>query len=143
YREKTYVPGEADYAFYLEERAAILHVRSIARAALMKGGILWRLTLQMLGIQAAVDVILQGPDDYMHGMLFQGPNMPPFWDDELSESSADYICGVYRQFTGMTSQMADRSWWPKAHAAWRTSGLNVGIWSYGAEKWYQQRLQRI
>ncbi|KIJ45384.1 hypothetical protein M422DRAFT_166875 [Sphaerobolus stellatus SS14] len=34
------------------------------------------------------------------------------------------------------------SWWPKPNI-WRHSGLDVGYWSSGCEKWFQDRKERI
>ncbi|KIJ24890.1 hypothetical protein M422DRAFT_126992, partial [Sphaerobolus stellatus SS14] len=34
------------------------------------------------------------------------------------------------------------SWWPKPNI-WKHSGLDVGYWSTGCEKWFQDRKLRI
>jgi hypothetical protein len=90
-----------DYAAYLRERAAILSQPN-GHAALLQGGILWRLALQSLSPDAA----LQGPSDavtanragYSTDELEDGLAL---WDDELTVVEKDLICGLYECRTGL------------------------------------------
>jgi hypothetical protein len=89
-----------DYAAYLRERAAILSLPN-GRAALLQGGIVWRLALQSLSPDAA----LQGPSSavtagrvgYSTDELEAGLAL---WDDELTPVENNLICGVYECRTG-------------------------------------------
>jgi hypothetical protein len=54
----------------------------------------------------------------------------------------DFICGVYKVFTGSGLQVSDMSWWPK-HSAWQSSGADFGYWSAMNESWFQTRLTEI
>jgi hypothetical protein len=90
-----------DYAAYLRERAAILSQPN-GRAALLQGGILWRLALQSLSPDAA----LQGPSyavtasrvGYSTDELEAGLAL---WDDELTVVEKNLICGAYECRTGL------------------------------------------
>jgi hypothetical protein len=89
-----------DYGAYLRERTAILSQPN-GRAALLQGGILWRLALQSLSPDAA----LQGPSSavtanrvgYSTDELEEGLAL---WDDELTVVEKNLICGVYECRTG-------------------------------------------
>ncbi|KAF8580279.1 hypothetical protein K439DRAFT_1262559, partial [Ramaria rubella] len=51
------------------------------------------------------------------------------YDDEISDTEMDLICGVYRIYTGMLKQQcSEDSWWPK-HLQWATCSLNMGYWT--------------
>ena len=79
----------------------------------------------------------------LHGMqamfYHDGTN---FCDDKLTEAEMDLICGVYKVYTGLGTQCADCSWWPK-QSVWELSGLNVGYWSPDCEIWFQAHLATI
>ena len=89
-----------DYAAYLDQRDSFLHC-PYSRAALMKGGIVGRLTREALGKHADM-VIRAGPsnDVLQMGTAIQlGGDY--FWDDSLVEDEEQFICGVYKISTGM------------------------------------------
>jgi hypothetical protein len=126
------------------------------RAALLQGGILWRLSVE------AVDVgsVLAGPSsDALQGHSFTTHHGFNYCDDALTEEEVELIVGVYRIYTGTRlllrctsesqlfspgkgEQTAESSWWSKP-TAWQSSGLYTGIWTPSCEKWYQARLQGI
>lgn len=84
-----------DYAIYEDMRDRLLQSPR-GRAALMRGGIVWRLAMESLGFE---DVLL-GPDgNYTKGDLVVMDGQP-FVDDELSDHELDIICGVYRTLSG-------------------------------------------
>jgi hypothetical protein len=100
YRPIGYTPHLADYAVYRCSLARFLH-QPQARAALLKGGIVWRLAREFLDN----DVVLMGPSqNALHGMLgvfrYGDTN---FCDDELTDEEMDLICGVYKVYTGVES----------------------------------------
>ena len=43
---------------------------------------------------------------------------------------------------GKGTQDSHLSWWPK-HSVWSKSGLDIGFWTEGCEKWFQMRLDKI
>jgi len=90
-----------DYAAYLHERTAIL-AQPQGRAALLQGGIVWRLAKESLGL----DATLQGPSSAVtvHQIGYATDELESgyaLWDDELSETVTRLICGVYHCYTGM------------------------------------------
>jgi hypothetical protein len=128
-----------------------------SRAALLAGGIVWRLALEAI----CPGIALMGPSDTVahFGDVLQSPD-GPLVDDSLTEEELNLICGVYDVYTGeLTSvfmifprlilvsgprgmRTSHSSWWPK-QSTWVNSGYNVGYWTAECEKWFQWRLHRI
>ena len=96
HRPPDYVPHDCDYASYEALRDKFLQTPR-ARAAMLKGGIVWRLSWDAVGLEAA----LGGPSPEVfqtgHHLFSEGQYL---WDDELSEDELNLICGVYKVFTG-------------------------------------------
>lgn len=104
FRLSDYVFTSRDYDVYVREREALIRNPRIARAALMKGGIVWRLLVAMI---SASDV-LAGPSAaisiYNYGVAFgQSNNGRHLWDDIISDEELDQICGTYHCYTGKLS----------------------------------------
>lgn len=156
-------PGLAgDYNSYVNVRNNFLQETHACRAALLYGGIVWRIAMDALGYEYALDEVLRGPSEDcvdfggIPQYLVDGTEL---WDDALSEDELDLICGVYKDNTskfcqiicmqcldnhqiGVQHQTPDVSWWPNA-TVWSRSGLDVGYWSYDCETWYQTRRSAI
>jgi hypothetical protein len=101
YYPKDYKPGLREYRYYEELRREFCNLPR-ARAAMMRGSIIWRLALESLGIPAE-EIVRNGPSEevFTHGTsLRHSPTSSVLWDDELSEGEKDLICGVYHVFTG-------------------------------------------
>jgi hypothetical protein len=102
FRPQNYTPSQADYAIYEATRDSYLKQRH-ARAALLKGGIVWRLAIESISSSNA----LMGPSLPTAGMS-DGSQMNAiflhedgsFFDDDLTSDEMDLICGVYRIYTG-------------------------------------------
>jgi hypothetical protein len=90
-------PTIVEYAYYQDLRAQFFR-RAHSRAAFLRGGILWRLALESTG-RSVEELILDGPSyevlDCGNSILPVGSN-EELWDDNLSESETDLICGVYK-----------------------------------------------
>ncbi|KZP20278.1 hypothetical protein FIBSPDRAFT_742496 [Athelia psychrophila] len=112
------------------------------RAALMSGGIAWRICLNVLVPEDMSEVML-GPDDsgYGRGIRFNGDDEVS-WDNELSQDDTPVISGVYKIFTGSGDQTADTSWWP-TQSTWQGGSMDVGYWSAFCEEWYLKRCELI
>lgn len=97
WRSQAYKPDLVDYASYTSARNALLRLPH-ARAALLKGGILWRLAMEALEANDA----LQGPSDivYSHGCSITSSTGTRLWDDDLTQDESELICGVYKVYTG-------------------------------------------
>jgi hypothetical protein len=92
---------QRDYLAYEQHRASILS-STRGRAALLGGGITWRLAKDFL----SADAVLQGPSPaatvHRSGFMVTTSHEDcELYDDDLSELDLDLICGVYRCFTGM------------------------------------------
>jgi hypothetical protein len=97
-RRTGYVPGAADYEAYEISRDEFLRCPR-ARAALLKGGIVWRLVMEFL----EPGLVLAGPSDdaLTHGQSFRPTaGGPEYSDDDLTSDELDLICGVYQVRTG-------------------------------------------
>jgi len=127
------------YEFYEEARATVLS-RPYARAALLKGGILARLARENLDVMSAV----QGPSIDVFSLRTSRRSSDGwlYWDDDLSTSEMNLICGVYKLPTSQGVQTADMSWWPK-QSMWVGSNVDVGYWSPDNEVWFRACLSKI
>jgi hypothetical protein len=96
WRELGYKPDPVDYKAYEFKRDAFLRSPH-GRAAILTGGIVWRLAIDVLGI----DDVLRGPseDSYQFGVRHNATGLVPSCDDILSEDELDLICGVYKVYT--------------------------------------------
>jgi hypothetical protein len=102
WRKKGYQPDRLDYMEYEEQLKAFLHGRPHARAALLKGGLIWRLAKEVLG-NSMDEYSLAGPSQ---SVVEFGDSFPveaggqELADDTLSEQELDFICGLYKVYTG-------------------------------------------
>lgn len=87
----------SNYRHYEYTRDMLLQ-RRYGRAALLSGGIVWRLARELLG----VDCVLAGPsvDVYRYGSWFEYDWAGIGGDDVLSEEEEDVVCGLYKVYTG-------------------------------------------
>jgi len=99
YRPKGYTPLPCDYAAYEALRDSFLATPR-ARAALLKGGIVWRLAKEVV----PEVTVLNGPSSeaLLTGRAFRCEERY-LWDDELTEEELNLICGVYKVHTGKSS----------------------------------------
>jgi hypothetical protein len=94
-----------DYASYLRERSATLSQPN-ARAALLSGGILWRIAQEHLSIDAA----LEGPSWVVTrqrvGQSFNDvASHRTYWDDSVDEDVSNSICGLVNCYTGKLASL--------------------------------------
>ena len=151
-----YKPNSSDYAEYELIRNTFLR-EPRGRAALLMGGIVWRLAIEVLGTAPATD----GPSFHPQGLEAQSSYSGIIVDDKLSEDEVNLICGVYKIYTSSmyhfclhsftqysctenskNQQTSDSSWWPKP-IIFEKSGLYIGYWTTACEAWFQNRLQKI
>jgi hypothetical protein len=99
YRSASRVPTvQEDYTYYEDTRANFLFLPR-GRAALLQGGIVWRLAIEVLGDRAE-DVVINGPSDDVlkfGSQMCYGEN--EYWDDGLDDAEMDLICGVYKLYS--------------------------------------------
>jgi hypothetical protein len=93
-----------DYHAYEQERAALLKDPRIARAALLRGGIVWRLAVATMSF----DDVLQGPSTaatvFRRGNIFRTDDeSKDLCDDGLSQAELDVICGLHYCRNGLFS----------------------------------------
>ena len=101
-RTADYVFTFEDYRAYMQHCAALLcHPRS--RAALMKGGYIWRVSVPILSVQKVID----GPSGWSSNpdemFMASSAEMGEFIDDELTDSEIEAFCGLYRYSTGKST----------------------------------------
>ncbi|KAI8989149.1 hypothetical protein BD414DRAFT_415633 [Trametes punicea] len=138
----SFKPTKWDYAAY-EERAYQILSSPGGRAAILQGGIVWRLALEILG-EDAVSYALKGPssDVSRYGRALQPSRGPLYYDDALLPEEIDIICGTYKIAESGHGDPVFFSWWPRP-PQWQVSGLNVGHWAEFCEDWFQERLHAI
>lgn len=100
WREPNFRPDGWDYKVYEAQAYEILSAPR-GRAALLHGGIVWRLGVEMLG-QEGVDTALGGPsaDIWRRGRGIQEPRGVVWYEEYLTPHELDVICGVYKVYTG-------------------------------------------
>ncbi|KAF7964826.1 hypothetical protein HWV62_2643 [Athelia sp. TMB] len=95
-RHANHESSVADYIAYEKKRNVFL-LCDRARAAVMKGGIIWRLSVHSID----QNMVLNGPVDITSGLYSRMDDENyGSWDDELTEDELDLISGVYKIFTG-------------------------------------------
>ena len=89
-----------DYKAY-ELRAYSILSQPRGRAALERGGIVWRLALEILGPEA-LGRAMDGPsqDVWRHGRELRPERGDSLYSDALSDYELDIVCGVYHVYTG-------------------------------------------
>lgn len=105
YRKAKHTPGQEEYAAYQNLRDILLN-RPYHRAALLEGGIVWRLALEAHDSQASLEnCITSGPseDSLARGATLKLHNGLELVDDALTKDELDLICGVYKWPTGNCS----------------------------------------
>ncbi|RDX41186.1 hypothetical protein OH76DRAFT_1299030, partial [Lentinus brumalis] len=145
-RPLTYRPTTQDYTNYISHVLDLLH-QPHARAALMRGGITWRLVMEIMTTHRRlwdvfVEVITAGPSsDPAYHDVVTVPSEDGYVevDDELLTEELDLISGVYKVYTGNTE---DASWWPK-HSHWVRSGMFTGFWTPWNEIWFATHMQKV
>lgn len=138
--------SNVDYIQYVQRvRSLVIGNKRVSRAALMSGGILWRLVVEV----ATFDHVLDGPS---HEQLAAVLNVreagsftrnETYYDDTLTQYEEDIICGVFRS-SEEDSHEAEQLWsfWPK-RAVWETSSVNAGYWTSYNEEWFLDRRKRL
>jgi hypothetical protein len=115
-----------------------------SRAALLCGGIVWRIAIEFLPLEAAYN----GPSDSATNLNniippSGSPGEQPLVDDILTSEEMDFICGVYTICdSDGHGKPAQSSWWPK-QSTWLVSPYNLGYWTPSCEHWFQSRLSEI
>ncbi|KJA14090.1 hypothetical protein HYPSUDRAFT_209003 [Hypholoma sublateritium FD-334 SS-4] len=126
-RAVDYVFTFEDYHAYTQHCATLLrHPRS--RAALMKGGYLWRVSVPILSVQKVIDGPSGWSTDPNEMFVASSTELGEFVDDELTDSEVEAFCGVYRCSTGYGPQTSSKSWCPLP-GIFDNSGLDYGHWT--------------
>lgn len=99
WRLPDFAPTSWDYREY-ERRVYALISQPKGRAALLRGGIVWRLAIEVLGGDWR-ELAKAGPsEDFIYyGQVFVPPRGDHYYDDGLSSDELDVICGVYKVYT--------------------------------------------
>ena len=138
-RPTTYTFSALDYHAYEEVRCYFLRSNPrIGRAALLAGGIVWRLAIETV----APDIVLGGPDaiTYAQGITFalRDSSDNVFVDDDLADNEIQIIVGTYIREPLNRYNLSGSGlpmWWPN-RLHFDDSSLDCGWWSPVAEEWY-------
>ncbi|KAI0069674.1 hypothetical protein K474DRAFT_1610123 [Panus rudis PR-1116 ss-1] len=114
----------------------------IAHSALRKGGIVWRIAVQVLQDGYPWDQYNHTEDILTHAELLSGQGCM-FVDEGTTEEEDNLISGMYKVQTYQgDKQTSDCSWWPLQHT-WNRSPYDAGYWTPKAESWFQSHLSKI
>lgn len=100
FRLKDYRFKPSDYEAYIVERAKLLSSPR-GRAALLQGGIVGRIAKEHLGENVVLEISSTVANCGL-GLRIRN-TMGTLWDDQLSETEIDVICGLHHCYTGMFS----------------------------------------
>lgn len=123
---------------YLHQRNLLLgHPR--ARAALLCGGLLWRIAASSI----LCEDVLEGPTNSSSSLALIHPiTLEQSIDDSLSPVEEALLVGAYVCYTGHgQEQVSTKSWWPLPEVF--EKGEDLGYWSPFNELWYQERSNEI
>lgn len=100
YRPPSHKPTMIDYSFYQELRARFMQ-RPYARSALLRGGIIWRLATDCVEDTTSMEyAAIAGPsDDVVHYGEPLSYGSRKLYDDSLTDTEKELICGVYKIYT--------------------------------------------
>ena len=158
FRSAGYVFTIKDFNDYIHRRDSLLRSPR-GRAALLKGGIVWRLAVETIG----VDECLEGPsiETNVHRRGLVHPTADSnidLCDDDLSPAELDLICGVYECstgrllslnafslffefFLGIPNQTSLKSWFP-LHNTWSVAAP-LYFWADRNHSEFERRLAEI
>ena len=147
-----------DYYAYEQQRAALLSDPHVARSALLRGGIVWRLAVATLSF----DDVLEGPTTaatlQRRGIIVHtSDDSVDLCDDGLSQLELDIICGLYHCYTGMLNftflirhptiifigqgtAFASKSWWP-TDSNWQKNAQHTR-WTEKSDHFFKSRLAK-
>ncbi|EIN13254.1 hypothetical protein PUNSTDRAFT_128941 [Punctularia strigosozonata HHB-11173 SS5] len=130
--DHLYTPD--DYDTYTEVRDAYLWDHpSVLHAAMLSGGILWRIVHHLLDYSVALDGPSANADRDGHRiMLTLADRNVELCDDRLRTAEIELI--ISQTSTGL-------SWWPHPNM-WRNLVVDRGWWSENAENFFQHQLER-
>ncbi|KAF9045934.1 hypothetical protein BDZ89DRAFT_1058497 [Hymenopellis radicata] len=122
-------------------RARLFSCTRVVRAALMSGGILWRLAMEHCPDPAML-LSCTKEDVEKYGARSCDSRGRVICEVSLSESEIDVIVGTYivgRAYPPNARKDLEISWFPRKIS---TAGFNVGFWTQDAESWYQARIKQ-
>jgi len=99
-RLSDYVFKPSDYEVYIHQRAMILSSPR-GRAALLRGGIIGRLAKEHLGLESACLGPSSSVTVHRIGFTITNNDDIKYWDDQLTDTEIDVICGLHHCYTGM------------------------------------------
>lgn len=152
-----WVATTGDYHHYMLTLKLVLMARPyVAAAALARGGIAWRITREVLGLD--IDLVLNGPTFTEMATPVQVLESTQ-WRHSVDEQEWYYLVGGYTILTGLCfvwiptrptltptagkgHQTVDASWWPKV-TTWDGTDLDAGCWTPQCEHWFTRRLEKI
>ena len=108
WRHVSLKPGLEDYDSFERRFAAFLSDNPRARAVICRGGLLWRLAVEIIGINEATAMALAGPSPYRFETVYSTVNYPlaaksdveTWWDDTITDAEENLLCGAHKMYRG-------------------------------------------
>lgn len=141
-RSYGYKPDPGDFAAYFQRVRALLSDIRLARAALQKGGIMWRIAMEHVPPAWAFShADANGITRYGRTYSDSSSN-EVLWFEDVDLEMEDLICGLYRieRSPGLWNVTENISWFPTP-SIWEKSGYNLGCWTTDAESWFRSRIE--
>ncbi|KAH9939686.1 uncharacterized protein BXZ73DRAFT_43444, partial [Epithele typhae] len=117
-------------------------------AAFLRGGIIWRISMEVLGdgaLEEAITRSQEGPSSDARdasAAIVLSRSGDEYHDDMLTPEEEEFVCGTYLVYVENFDTSSKLSWWPSP-TTWETSGLNFGHWTPFCESWFKSHLEKI
>ncbi|KAF8181576.1 hypothetical protein BJ912DRAFT_854611 [Pholiota molesta] len=128
-----------DYTLYVQARNRLLKNPRIGRAALLLGGIVWRLAVEHVSFSTA----LLGPTaSVLTGSKHANDDTNMFLGDDIcTQREIDLICGAVVCTSNDSRRASIKYWWPP-HSSWIKWSTQLH-WTATYERFFHDRLQKL
>ncbi|EJC99815.1 uncharacterized protein FOMMEDRAFT_22875 [Fomitiporia mediterranea MF3/22] len=127
---------------FLKAADLLLNNHRVARAALMRGGVIWRITIEIV----MKSLVLDGPsqealDAVMDCVSLDGKTVETWYDDSLTLEEEYTILGVFRS-SNEKSHKSEKLWsfWP---IMFSKCSVDAHYWTKYNEDWFLKRKQAL
>lgn len=143
-RPYGYQPDASEFFNYHRRCRSLLRNPRIARAALARGGIVWRIALEHTSLSWAHS--FPDPRDLVSYGLFHSSDRgdTQIVEEPLTDEHVYILCGVYRverSYRAKSNEITENFSWFPLPSIWEQSGLDLGVWTADVESWFRDRVK--
>ncbi|PPR01562.1 hypothetical protein CVT24_005857 [Panaeolus cyanescens] len=132
----------SDFEMYKSYARSLLNNPRIERAAVLAGGIVWRIALWLT---ASLGAVAENPTPaalaLKEGFSFPRTGSPSWVGDDAFDTELDALCGLYLRFNHGSEEATLLSWFP-LDSTW-SSNFCYPFWTLEANEIFDKRLAEI